>query len=246
MIRGLYKSASGMVPQAKKQEITANNIANANTAGYKKDQVFLNELDRATGKMVPKKSVWQTPMLDQVYTDYTQGEFDRTGNSFDLAIGGRGFFVVESPDGAQQLYTRNGSFTIDTEGYLATLDGLRVMGDGGPIAIGEAETVDISEAGQIYINEEQVGQVQVVDFPDYDALVKVGGSGFELEDEAEPTPSEDFTIHQGYVEKANINVIKEMVGMILTLRSYEAGAKAIQSQDESLEALFRHVAQTNM
>jgi flagellar basal-body rod protein FlgF len=245
MLKGIYRSASGMIPRVKQQEIRANNIANAATPGFKKDSVFLKELSAAERAFLPKQSDWQTPMIDQVYTDYTQGAFEQTNNTYDVAIDGDGFFVLESPDGSERQYTRNGNFAADTEGYLVNSEGMRVVGDGGPIEIGTG-LVDINETGEVQVDGGSVGRLQVVDFPDKTALVKVGNSGFTVDESVQPEPAADYSVRQGFVEKANINVIKEMVGMIIALRQFESGQKSIQSQDESLNVLFNQVGKTRL
>lgn len=247
MLKGIYKAASAMVPRLKQQEITANNIANASTPGFKKDSIFLKELDSATREIAPRKSDWQTPMIDQVYTDYGQGSFDRTNDMLNIAIEGNGFLVLEPPEGEGEsmIYTRNGSLSVNEEGFLVNSEGLRVMGDGGPIDVGTRD-VTISESGEISIEAGIVGQLQVVDFEDKSALVKVGNSGFTVDETVEPIPVEDASIRQGFLERANINVIKEMVGMIMALRHFEAGSRAIQSQEESLQVLLNQVGRTQM
>ncbi len=245
MLKGIYKAASGMVPRMKQQEIRANNIANAATPGYKKDAVFLKELDAARRSAIPTKSDWQTPMIDQVYTDYTQGAFDQTNNVLDLAIEGNGFFATESAQGESVQYSRNGHFTVDPNGFLVNSEGYRVLGDGGPIEVGSG-TVSFNESGEVLVDDSVAGRLQIVDFPDKSVLVKVGGSGFVVDETVEPEPAVDFSVRQGFLERANINVIKQMVGMIIALRHFESGAKAIQSQEESLETLFNQVGRTRL
>lgn len=245
MLKGIYRAASGMIPRIRQQEVTANNIANAATPGFKKDSVFLKELDALTKEKVGRTSDWETPMIDQVYTDFSQGTFEATSNNLDVAIEGGGFFVLEDPNGGTPLYTRNGHFSVSSDGYLTTDEGYRVMGDGGPLAVGNG-TVAISESGETSVNEAVVGRLQVVDFADKTALTKQGDSTFSASDKAEPTPVSTPSLRQGYLERSNINVIKEMVGMIMTLRNYEAGSKAIQAQDESLSALFNNVGKVRL
>lgn len=245
MLKGIYRAASGMIPRIRQQEVTANNIANAATPGFKKDSIFLKELDSLTRERVGRKSDWETPMIDQVYTDFSQGSFEATSSNLDVAIEGAGFFVLESPDGGGQLYTRNGHFSISPDGYLTTDEGYRVLGDGGPLAVGNG-VVTISESGETLVDETVVGRLQVVDFPDKTTLTKQGDSTFTASDKAEPTPVTVPSLRQGYLERSNINIIKEMVGMIMTLRNYEAGSKAIQAQDESLNALFNNVGKVRL
>jgi len=245
MLKGIYRAASGMIPRIRQQEVTANNIANAATPGYKKDSIFLKELDALTRETMPRKSDWETPMIDQVYTDFSQGSFEATSSNLDVAIEGDGFFVLENPEGGDRLYTRNGHFTVSAEGYLVNDEGFRVLGDGGPLEVGNG-TVSISESGETSVNESIVGRLQVVDFPDKTALTKQGDSAFAPRDKVEPEPVANVSLRQGYLERSNINVIKEMVGMILTLRNFEAGSRAIQAQDESLNALFNNVGKVRI
>jgi len=245
MLKGIYRAASGMIPQIKKQEITANNIANASTPGFKKDQVFLQQLDAATKATLPRKSDWQTPMIDQVYTDYSPGTLDQTGNTYDVAIEGNGFFVTESPTGEMRFYTRNGNFSRDNEGFLVTSEGNRVLGEGGPIDVGDGQA-SISGDGSVTVNNEVVGKLQVVEFPDIKSLTKAGNSGYIASDKTPPSPATKSAIRQGYLERSNINIIKEMVDMIMTLRNFETGSKSIQMQDNSLDALFNQVGKSRM
>lgn len=245
MLKGIYNSASAMIPQIKKQEITANNISNSSTPGFKKDSVFLKELDEAQQVALPRQSDWEIPMIDRTYTDFMQGGFDNTGNDLDTAISGDGFFVLESPEGGQRLYTRNGNFSIDLEGFLVNSEGYRVLGDGGPITAGGG-TVSISEGGEVSVDNNQVGRLSVVAFPDKSVLSKAGDTAFVPGSGVEPQAATGYSIRQGYLERANTDVVKEMVGMITTYRNFESNSKAIQIQDSSLDALFNQVGKTRM
>jgi len=239
MIKGLYRSASAMLPRIKQQETIANNLANVSTPGFKKDQVFTRELTRAQASRAPRQNDWETPMIDQVYTRYTQGNLDKTGNPLDLAIEGDGFFVMENESGAA-IYSRTGNFQVDAAGFLTTSEGYRLMGDGGPINV-EGGNVAVSETGQVEVNNDVIGNIQVVTVDDKTQLAKVGQTGFVLPDGVAATPAVNVTIKQGYIEISNVNVVKEMVEMIISYRNYEADAKALKAQDESLDNLFNQV-----
>ncbi len=245
MIKGIYKSASGMIPRLKKQDIAANNIANVATPGFKKDGVFMQELNSAQRSSRATKSDWESPMIDQIYTDYSQGTFNQTNAPLDAAIEGDGFFILEQPDGAGQIYSRNGSFSVDREGFLTNSEGMRVMGDGGPIAVGSGEVL-INESGEVFSAGGAVGNLQIVDFADKSGLTKVGNSGFVAPPDVEPLPAEKVVIKQGFLEMGNINVVREMVDMIVTMRMFETGAKALQSQDESVKTLLNEVGRTRI
>jgi len=239
MIKGLYQSASAMIPHVKIQEITANNLANASAPGFKRDMLFTKELSHAQAKNYPKKSDWETPMIDQVYSEYEQGMLDKTDNPLDLAIEGNGFFTFEMEDGTTVL-SRNGSFTVDPSGYLVNSDGHRLLGDGWPINVGEG-TVSIAETGQIEADQSLVGNIRVVDIEDKSSLQKVGDSAFQIPEGINLVSAVNFAIKQGYLESSNVNVIKEMVNMVASFRSFESDAQALKAQDDSLEKLINNV-----
>lgn len=245
MIKGIYKSASGMIPHLKKQDIAANNIANASTPGFKKDGIFLEELSSAKRADRRGRSAWESPMIDQIYTDYSQGTFSQTNTLLDVAIKGDGFYVFETPEGDGEMYSRNGNFRVDREGFLSNSEGLRVMGEGGPIEIGSGEVL-INESGEVFVGDSLAGRLRVVDFEDKASLTKVGNSAFVASPDQEPLPAQDIVIKQGFLEMANINVVREMVDMIVTMRLFETGAKALQAQDESVKTLLNEVGRTRI
>lgn len=239
MIKGLYKSASAMIPRIKKQEIIANNLANASSPGFKRDTVFTRELSRAQARHIPRQTDWQTPMIDQVYTTFEQGNFDRTGNMLDLALEGNGFFVFQTEKG-ENVLSRSGNLSVSSDGYLVNSNGNRLMSDSGPINVGGGE-LSVSESGQVQVDHADVAAIQVVDIEDKTVLQKTGTGEFRIPDEAQITKAVEFRIRQGYLESSNVDVVKEMVDMIISYRNFEADAKSVQAQDESLEKLINNV-----
>ena len=239
MIKGIYKSASGMLPRIKKQEVLANNISNASTPGYKKDRLFTKELTRAEKKQMPRQSDWVNPMANDLFIDFSQANFEKTGNDLDVAIDGPGFFTLQLDNG-QQVLTRSGSFTVDENGYLSFPGGALVMGEGGPIQIGDGN-VSIGQTGQVESNGSSVGRIVPVTVQDMQQLEKVGSSLFVVPQGVQLTPATGSSIQQGYVEAANVDIVKEMIEMIISFREFEANAKAVQAQDQSLDHLFRRV-----
>lgn len=239
MIKGLFTSASGMVPHIKRQEVSANNIANAATPGFKKDMVFTQEMSRAQQKLAPRRSDWEQPMIDDVYTDYAPGNLDKTGNTLDMAIEGEGFFTLESPDGAT-LLTRSGSFNVDADGFLIFSDGFKVMGEGGPIEVGDG-LVSVGQTGEVEVDGVTVGRIVPRTVPDTRQLQKIGGSLFAVPEGVELIAVERFTIRQGFIETSNVDIVREMIDMMVSFRAYEANSKAVRSQDESLGHLFQRV-----
>lgn len=240
MLKGINASASGMIPQIKKQELISNNIANVNAPGFKKDRLFTQELSRAQRKAAPTKSDWENPMVEKLYTSFAPGVFDNTGNPLDLAIEGDGFFTIEFDDGTTVL-TRSGSFTVDSSGFLSVPGGGRVMSDGGSIEVLNG-TLEVSARGQVDVNGINLGRIVPVSVDDLSKLEKAGNSLFIVPEGIELTPVDKTTIRQGFLESSNVEIVSEMVNMITSFRNYEANARAMQTQDRSLDYLFSRVA----
>ncbi len=240
MIKGLYRSASGMLPTIKRQETIANNVSNANTAGFKKDAVFTKELTKAQRKHLPVRSDWEQPMIDDVYTNFEGGSFARTDNPLDLAIDGDGFFQVELADGRTAL-TRSGSFSVNREGLLAHTDGPILLAEGGAIEPGNG-TLTVSAAGEIEVNGNVIGRVRPVTVDNLQILEKIGASLFVLPEGVQTTPVNNSVIRQGYLEESNVDIVREMIDMIVAFREYEANARAVTTQDNTLDHLFKRVA----
>lgn len=244
MLKGIYRSASGMLPQLKKQEIIANNIANIGTSGFKKDRLFTKELSHAELKKSAapdrRQTDWQIPLVDKTLVDFAPSIFDKTDNPLDLAIEGDGFFRLESADGSAAL-TRSGTFQVDSAGFLTYGGNFRVIGDGGPIQVGNG-TLNVSQTGEVEVDGAAVTRIVPVSVPDATKLQRLGGALFALPAGVEAAPVAQPVIRQGYLETSNIDMVAEMVDMMVAYRTYEANAKAMQVQDTSLDHLFSRVA----
>ncbi|MDD6811965.1 MAG: flagellar basal-body rod protein FlgF [Lachnospiraceae bacterium] len=172
------------------------------------------------------------------YVDYSEGGIKETGNTLDLAISGKGFFTVEYTNKAGETstkYTRDGNFTMDTQGYLVTQDGDYVLGERGRrIKLNPLEDVSIDSDGNIYQAGASVGTLQITDFEDYNYLERYGENFFQAVDGARTIDAE-AEIHSGYLEMANISIVTEMVNMIAIQRQYEANQKLITTYDSTLE-----------
>ena len=234
MIKGIYNTAASMIPRVRKQEVIANNLANAETAGFKKDSMFLrvfkNEQNLKGLKNLQGPS-WEVRMIDKLYIDQTEGALEATGRDLDLAIQGDGFFVLQTPNG--EAYTRNGAFTVGPDGTLVSADGFPVLSEGGPITLTD-EKVSIGSDGMITMGTTSIGRLRIVGFDESTELSKVSGTIFTAPLNAAPTPPVSATLRQGYLEKSNVDVMREMVEMIDSYRMFETGQKMIQIQDESL------------
>jgi flagellar basal-body rod protein FlgF len=238
MIRGLYTGASGMLAEAQRTDVISNNLANVNTAGFKKDVTVMKDFasllisrvnDGAETPVIGSMGVGV--MVDEVATDYSTGTVKTTGNDFDLAIEGNGFFAVQTPQGKR--YTRNGTFAKNAKGEIVTSDGYQVLGDnGGPIVVSSGK-MTVGTDGRVFVNNNVVGKLQLVDFANEKQLTKEGAGLFVAPNGQQEQPATGG-VRQGALEMANVNVVSEMVNLITNLRAYETNSKVIQSHDELL------------
>lgn len=178
-------------------------------------------------------------LVDEIATIHEQGAYKQTGNTYDLSIQGRGYFVIETPQGDR--YTRNGAFMRSADGMLVTTDGFRVLGQNGrPIYIPEGQSVTIGAQGLINVDGEEAGTVALVDFADRRALLKTGNNLFTPQEGQAPQAAVG-SIEQGALEMSNVNVVSEMVNLISAYRAYEANSKAVTTQDSLLEKAVNEV-----
>lgn len=292
MWRGLYTAATGMITETQRTDVIANNLANAATAGYKRDvavhrefenmliqrvndhenagesvgmqtggppalaRLEMNSTDVTRIKKFDANPTYRPNIgqlglgdyIDEISVDHAQGALQSTGNTFDLAIAGEGFFAVDTPNGVR--YTRNGAFVKNQNGVLQDLRGNNLLDRGGnPITIPQnipQERIGVTSNGSIFVNDQptaqprQIAQIQVVQFDNRLALAKEGNNLFYAVtdndgDVAQPAPATGEVL-QGVLEKANTEIVREMVELIHNHRLYEAGAKAVATQDTMLEA----------
>jgi len=249
MIRGLYTAVTGLITGEAKQSIVTNNIANANTIGFKSDDLAIKKFDDVLiqnyDKVVNGKNVKTTigslsmgSKIDELNTDFAQGVFESTDKTTDFAIEGNGFFTVQRDDGitTKNYYTRSGNFHIDGTGFLATDSGDKVLGTNAannavePIYVGNGK-LQVDNSGNISIDGQNLYKFNTVDFADYKSLQKVGDN---LYDGANPIENGNITVKQNTLEKSNVNVTTEMVNMMAIMRNFESNQKIIQSIDETL------------
>jgi flagellar basal-body rod protein FlgF len=176
----------------------------------------------------------------EVRTNFEQGSVYPTGNSFDLALRGKGFFSIETPEG--ERYTRSGDFTKDAEAYLVTKEGYKVLGEAGYIKV-DGSNMTVNEKGEVYSDSELVDKLKLVDFDDYEVLRKEGNGLLRIEDgiEAEPVAIAGM-VQQSFLEGSNVNSVKEMVNMLTMMRSYEANQKMIKIHDELIGKSVNEIA----
>ena len=254
MIRALYTAATGMQAQQLNIDVIANNLANVNTSGFKKSradfQDLLYQTLRAPG--APSTNNTQLPTGIQVGLGARpaavqrinlQGDYTQTGNAFDVAIEGTGFFQMTLPDGTT-AFTRAGAFKLDNQSRLVNSEGIPMeptisIPDGAEdVNVGQDGVVSAILPGQS--SATQIGQIQTARFANPAGLRALGKSLLQETETSGPpqvgTPGQDNrgTMLQGYLENSNVSVVEELVGLITGQRAYEVTSKAIQTADEML------------
>ena len=255
MVKGLYTAYTGMVNEQNRMDIMTNNLANASTVGYKKEgstsQSFNDVLtvkikDQSAGMRNAQKIGIKNPgvKIGENYTDYSQGSFRITDNTYDLALSGDGFFAIEFTDKAGETdtkYTRAGQFTLNKDGYLVTEEGDYVLDtQNRRIRLNTLIDSQITEDGTIYQNNRAVARIQVTDFADYNYLEKYGETYYQPIEGAK-TIAANAQVKSGYLEMANVQIVSEMVNLISITRAYESNQKVIQTIDGSLDVAVNQI-----
>lgn len=251
MVRALFTAWTGMRNEQRRMDVVTNNMANADTTGFKKIDVTAQSFDRqlavkindATEGLDVIRGIGGMTLgvkIGETYFDMSPGNFRETGSQYNFALSDRGFFTISTTDkgGTEHIrYTRDGDFTITREGFLVTKDGDFVLGDGGSriqIPGGNTVEINVNELGEIYVGENYVSTLQIVDFDNYDALSSYGENMYEPVAGANIIAS-NATVTQGYIEMSNVNMVTEMVDLIAITRAYETNQKMIQTVDRTLD-----------
>ena len=250
MSRGLYTLTSGMLTQQRKIEISSNNIANINTTGYKKEQAVTSNFGSLLINKLQQNGIYETAVpLSEVSliritednnTIHSQGTLDETNGAFDFAIIGGGFFSIN--DNGNILYTRNGSFNLDDDGYLIFGDKGRVQGEYGDIFIG-TDKYECLEDGSIYVDGELIDRISIFDFEDYAALDKISEGMYGSA--AEPYLVEMPTIKKGTLERSNVNLTQEMSDVLSSQRALQSSSQALKMYDLIMEIEANQIGRIN-
>lgn len=240
MIRGLYTAATGMMVQRDKMDVLTNNIVNAETAGFKSDEVMTSAFDSVMLKRIndPNISVVGTnagkysfgSYAQEMVTDFSDGPLEETGKTTDLALVGQGFFAVETPEG--ERYTRAGDFNVDSQGYLVTSDGNYVLGQSGRIFVG-SDDFSVAQDGTVTGENGASDRLRLVTFGDMGSLRKQGDNLYYVYGEEVPQAA-NCKISQGKLESSNVSASDSMADMLTVYRKYEACQKAVSMNDETL------------
>ena len=229
MDAGIFSAVSGSLAAQTRLDALANNLANANTVGFKAERV-LQRAEKA-GEIAPPPTAVPTPVTrEHVETDFTQGSVVRTGNPLDVALAGEGFLVVKTERG--ERLTRSGNFSIDNAGYLATSDGSRVQGTSGDITIPHSPVI-IGTDGSVRAGDQRVGQLRVVTVQDPTQLVRESGTRFSAGSQT-PTDAAPGSVQivQGATESANLSPVEGLVSLIETVRGFETYMRAAERLDQ--------------
>ncbi|MBJ6724818.1 flagellar basal-body rod protein FlgF [Geomesophilobacter sediminis] len=228
MNSGMYAALSGSISAQKRLEVLTNNLANANTTGFKADRIeFQSLLAQKTGA-TPNS---ETPVFstETFSTDFTSGTLQHTENLLDVALQGDGFFVVNTPNGP--AYTRQGNFHRAASGRIVNADGYEVQGTGN-LSV-NASRIEITGKGEIMADGVQQGTLTVVDFPKPYQMNKVGNGLFAPANaQAAPTAVTTTEVKQGYLEGSNVQVVREMARMIEASRYFDICTRAVRNYDD--------------
>jgi len=230
----LTKLKQAMMAQVDRNNNAANNLSNLGTTGFKKDQIFFHTL---SDELDISKSMSHA-------TSFEQGHLKETGNPFDLALSGNGFFMVEMENG-DSAFTRDGSFHVDEDGVLKNKSNMPVLGEGGWINIlsefGTPGEVMITERGEVFADGELLDTIIITDFETPDALQKVGGSIFKADQNAFEFQVETPSVRQGFLEASNVNPAQEMIELIEIQRNFEGVQRMVRALDDVYKHAVQHV-----
>lgn len=239
MIRGIYIAASGLLAESARQDVIANNLANATTTGFKRSEstsspfgeMLLHNMgmpgEPAVGTMEMGAQVQGIDRID------SQGALRYTGNRLDLALIGSGNFTIDTPNGRR--YTRDGSFGLDSDGRLVTKEGNHVLGVDGPITLDRGE-VKMAADGTITQGGAVRGRLLLTDLAP-ESIATEGNSLYT----GTPTGTSNARVRQNHLESSTVNVVSEMVDLIRVMRAFEANQKSVHAHDEALQASVTRV-----
>ena len=234
-------AASGMQARLQSLDLVGNNMANASTSGYKGDSEFYTVFTSEAALEDPSSDPASLPMIQRQWTDFTQGLLEPTNNPSDLALSGRGFFVVQGPSGP--LYTRNGTFHLSADGTLVNTDGYALLSqDGQPFQADSNHRIEIGTDGNVRQNGQDLGKLQVVTFSDPSMLAKQGSNYFRNNVAQAPTNASDAQVYQGKVEASNANAAHGAIRLVGVLRQFEMMRKSVTLADNMDRQAIEQVA----
>ena len=237
-------AASGMRSRLESLDMLANNLANASAPGFKADREFYNLYVSADAQDGSDQPATTSPLIESKWTDFNQGTLTPTSNPLDVAINGKGFFAVTSPQGT--LFTRDGSFKLSVQGELQTQEGYAVQDpQGKPIVLDPSQQPDIGTDGTVRQNGVVVGQINLVDFSNPQALAKQGQNYFFADNGNTPAPAGAAEVQQGNLESANFQTAESAVRLITVMRQFESLQKAMSVGTDMNKKAVEEVARVD-
>ncbi len=228
-------AASGLHARLEALDLLANNLANSTTGGYKLDREFYSLFTASDGASGASTKL---PVIQKQWTDFSQGTLQATGNSLDLSLSGKGFFVANSPSGP--LYTRNGSFQLSKTGTLTTTEGFTIGAVGGGVIQTQSQnSIRVTPDGTVEQDGQPLGQLELVDFADRSFLDKTGNNYFRNTNaKLASIPAMDVTVAQGKIEGSNVAPAELAVRLVGLMRQFEMLQKAVAlTSDMNTKAL---------
>jgi flagellar basal-body rod protein FlgG len=251
MIDALFIAASGLNSQQQQIDVISNNLANMQTPGYKRSRVSFTDVSALTPAQAQQgqatNQVGAGTQITETAPVMIDGALQQTGNTWDLAIQGPGFFEIENGEDGGRLYTRAGQLKLDSDGYLATAAGQR-LAQGIQIPL-DAKHVTVSANGEIHAQlgsdgtDSVLGSLQLATFTAPEALRSVGGNDFAVTPASgdpsigSPGDAGFGSITQGYVEGSNVDLVGEMSALVLAQRAYQLNARVLQASDQILDTI---------
>lgn len=254
MQSSMYNALFGALTQEHRMANISNNLANVNTTGYKRESLAFRDVFVRFGhdmldpipalrekSLLPEPDQMSQARIAESRINFAQGSIRETGNPLDVALQNEGFFKVRTLEG--DFYTRNGNFHLTPDGRLVNGQNYPVLGGGGEITVEPGGRVEVAPNGEIAVNGEAAGVLDVVTFADPQVLEKVGQNLYRVRagTNAEEQPADNVMVASGYLENSNVEVVREMVGMIDTHRLFEAYQKIMHGTQETDQKAIREV-----
>ncbi len=223
---GIYTAYSGLRAQMNALDILSNNLANANTTGFKEEKPFYTLLNQSLessaggelGSVINNQAVLARGSLN-----FSNGALQYTGRDLDVALTGSGFLSVQAPQGVR--YTRNGSLILNARSVLCTPEGFPVLGENGPITLGRGKIL-INEEGDVYLDSTRIDRLKMAAFDNPAALLREGDSLVVPAPDQKPAKATGLQFRQGYLEQSNVNPVSAVVGMVGIMRNFESIQKS--------------------
>jgi flagellar basal-body rod protein FlgF/flagellar basal-body rod protein FlgG len=225
MNNGIYAASTGLLARTQELDLAANNLANANTTGFRGERVSFQSQLMTASTSVSTRAVSSYGVLGSPRTDFSQGSLQQTGNPLDLALEGAGFFAVQAPNGVQ--YTRNGNFHLTRDGALVSAQGYPVLGSNGPVTL-PSGNAEISPTGVISVNGDVAGQLQLTGFDPSVPLTALGDAYFSAPSAA-AEPATQLSVRQASLESSNVNPVESAVSLIEIQRNAEMMQRALST-----------------